>query len=236
MTRRRVLAVVGVALALALVLAWNLSPSMQDVQTRVAQRAHLEHVPLLESGAVPPLLAEAVISIEDERFYQDHGIDIVGIVRAALFDATKRCLCEGGSTIDEQLVKDIYLGGDDHGPSKLMDLLLAVKLQTKLSKPVILADYVSTITTGPNLYGVAAAACAYYGKTLDQLTLPEDALIAGLTQDPALYDPLVHPHAAAARRQEVLVAMLSEGYITSQAASAAANAAIAGTPGTSCAA
>jgi len=207
----------------ALVVAWNLAPSVSDVQTRVDRQAGGEHVPTLMSGEVPPLLAEAVISIEDERFYQHHGLDVVGIARSVLYDVSRHCLCEGGSTIDQQLVKNVYLDGSDRGLNKLTDMILAVKLQTVLKKPTILADYLSIITTGPGRYGVAAAACAYYHAPLSRLTLAEDALLAGLTQDPALYDPLLHPAAATARRREVLTAMVSEGYVTSSDANLASS-------------
>ncbi|MGH7862432.1 MAG: transglycosylase domain-containing protein [Candidatus Dormibacteraceae bacterium] len=232
MRRLPVLILLGVLVAL--VVAWNLAPSVSDAQARVDKQARVEHVPTLMSGEVPPLLAEAVISIEDERFYQHHGLDVVGIARSLLYDVSRHCLCEGGSTIDQQLVKNVYLDGSDRGLNKLTDMILAVKLQTVLKKPTILADYLSIITTGPDRYGVAAAACAYYHTRLSRLTLAEDALVAGLTQDPALYDPLLHPAAAKARRREVLTAMVSEGYITRADANLASSQPIAVTGAGAC--
>src|SRR5207237_235607 len=130
----------------------------------------------------PAQLAEAVVAIEDERFYQHHGIDSVGLGRAVLYDATNLCLCQGGSTVTEQLVKDVFLGGSDRGYNKLQDMVLALKVERVLTKKQIMADYLSEITTGFGRYGVAAAACAYFQAPLPELTLGQYALLAGMTQ------------------------------------------------------
>ncbi len=177
----------------------------------------LRGVALLAPNEIPPRLAQAIVATEDERFYQHHGIDTIGIGRAALFDAAHRCWCQGASTITQQLVKDIYLHGSDRGFNKVVDAAVALKVEFVITKPQILADYLSEIPTGPGLYGIQEASCVYFGASPGRLGLADDALLAGLAQAPSAYDPLQHPHAAATRRNEVLQAMLSDGYATKAA-------------------
>jgi membrane peptidoglycan carboxypeptidase len=131
------------------------------------------------------------------------------------------CLCQGGSTITEQLVKDVYLGGSDRGRNKVYDMVLALKAERILSKSRIMADYLSEITTGFGLYGVTAAACAYFRAPLQGLTLGQYALLAGVTQAPSYYDPTVNPDAAQERRSEVLAQMVADHYVTAAQAQTA---------------
>jgi membrane peptidoglycan carboxypeptidase len=205
----------------SLVTMWVLTPPGDDVQQRVHARADALGVALLSPDGIPPLLANAVIATEDERFYQHHGIDSIGLGRAFLYDATNFCLCQGGSTITEQLVKDVYLGGSDRGYNKLEDLVIALKVERVIDKRQILADYLSVITTGLNRYGVSSAACAYFHAPLGSLTLGQYALLAGVTQAPSFYDPTVDPQAAATRRSHVLSAMVADHMITTAQADAA---------------
>jgi membrane peptidoglycan carboxypeptidase len=207
----------------SLVTMWVLTPPADGVQQRVQARANTLGVVLLTPDAIPPQLADAVIATEDERFYQHHGIDSIGLGRAFLYDVTNFCLCQGGSTITEQLVKDVYLGGSDRGYNKLEDLVIALKVERVIDKRTILADYLSVITTGLNRYGVSSAACAYFHAPLQSLTLGQYALLAGVTQAPSFYDPTVDPEAAATRRSHVLSAMVADQMIT-PAQAAAANA------------
>jgi penicillin-binding protein 1A len=214
-----VLAVVAVAGSLAL---WVLSPSASDLQGRVDAQAALHGVPRLQPGEVPPLLAEAIVATEDERFYQHHGIDVIGLGRALLYDVTHLCSCQGGSTITQQLVKDLYLNGSDSGVMKLVDIALAFKVELQYSKQQILADYLSEVLAGDGVYGMPAAACADFGRPLAALDLGQIALLAGMPQAPSAYDPRFDPVAAAARRTEVLASMVSEGFVTPQEAATAA--------------
>jgi penicillin-binding protein 1A len=217
------LAAIVAAVAPSLITMWVFTPPASDVQQRVVARADILGVVVLKEDEVPTLLADAVVATEDERFYAHHGIDSIGLGRAILYDATNLCLCQGGSTITEQLVKDVYLGGSDRGYNKLQDLVLALKVEQVLGKRQIMADYLSVITTGLNRYGVSSAACTYFHTPLRSLTLGQYALLAGVTQAPSLYDPTVDPEAAATRRGHVLAAMVSDKVI-SQAQAAAANA------------
>jgi penicillin-binding protein 1A len=189
---------------------------------------------MLREDEVPPMLAQAVVATEDERFYSHHGIDSIGLGRAVLYDVTNFCLCQGGSTITEQLVKDVYLNGSDRGYNKLEDMMLALKAEQVLSKGQIMADYLSEITTGLNRYGVSAAACAYFKTPLNSLTLGQYALLAGVTQAPSLYDPTVDPQAASARRSHVLQAMVADHKITSAQATSAAAEPVVSTSGPGC--
>jgi membrane peptidoglycan carboxypeptidase len=227
------LAAIVAAVAPSLITMWVFTPPAADVQQRVAARADILGVAVLKEDEVPTLLADAVVATEDERFYAHHGIDSIGLGRAILYDATNLCLCQGGSTITEQLVKDVYLGGSDRGYNKLQDLVLALKVEQVIGKRQIMADYLSVITTGLNRYGVSSAACTYFHTPLPSLTLGQYALLAGVTQAPSLYDPTVDPEAAATRRSHVLAAMVSDKVI-SPAEAAAANAEPVLSPGRGC--
>lgn len=218
----------GLAIAIAAVLAvpsmatlWVWTPGGDDVQARVDALGAARGIGVLAPDQVPPQLSDAVVSIEDERFYQHHGIDSVGLARAILYDAANGCLCQGGSTITQQLVKEVYLGGSDAGYNKLEGMILALKVERVLTKQEILADYLSLITTGYGRHGVTQAACAYFHAPLDSLTLGQYALLAGVTQAPSRYDPTVDPEAAAQRRAQVLAQMVAEHHISAAEAKAA---------------
>jgi penicillin-binding protein 1A len=221
--RRRRCWRVGAALVVSVVagLGAALLPSPTDLQSRVQALVAARGDEMLQPPEVPPLLSDAVIATEDERFYGNHGIDPVSIGRALWFDASHRCLCQGGSTITEQLVKDVFLNGSDRGLAKAGDLAVALKVGLEMPKGQVLADYLSEIPTGRGLYGVPAAACVYFGQRIGELSLADDALLAGMAQAPSAYDPRFDPTAAIRRRAEVLAAMVSEGYVSSQQATEA---------------
>jgi len=217
-----VLAFLAALIAPVLSTLWISTPDVSDVQSRVISDTQAHHVVVLQPDAIPDLLAKAVVATEDERFYSHHGIDTIGLARAVLYDSANLCLCQGGSTITEQLVKELYLNGSDRGYDKVVDMVLALKVERLLSKGQIMADYLSDIPTGRNRYGVSAAACAYFHAPLADLSLGQYALLAGVTQAPSVYDPTVNPDAAINRRAQVLAAMVSENDITQAQASAAA--------------
>lgn len=213
-------------------LLWISTPSAADLQARVDRLLTAHHASLMRAAAIPPLLADAVIATEDERFYENHGIDLIGVGRALVYDVSHLCACQGGSTITEQLVKDVYLGGSDAGPTKLVDMVLALKVAFRYSKAQVLTDYLSEVPTGYGRYGMPNAACAYFHRPLGELDLGQLALLAGLPQAPSALDPLLHPAAALARRAQVLDAMVDDGYVTAaQAAAAAREPPVATAPG-----
>ncbi|MHB8590160.1 MAG: transglycosylase domain-containing protein [Candidatus Dormibacteraceae bacterium] len=228
------LAVIVAVLVPSVITASVLTPSAGDIQQRVFERTASLGVSMLKEDEVPPMLAQAVVATEDERFYSHHGIDSIGLGRALLYDAANLCLCQGGSTVTEQLAKDVYLGGSDRGYNKLEDLVLALKIEQVIGKRQIMADYLSVIPTGLNRYGVTAAACAYFHAPLGGLTLGQYALLAGVTQAPSLYDPTVDPGAAAMRRSHVLSAMLADGMISKGQAAAADSEQVLATSGSGC--
>ena len=213
--------VIAMLAAPSLLTLWVSTPSTTDIQQRVLAATRAHGVVLLGEDQVPTLLAQAVVATEDERFYQHHGMDTIGLGRAFLYDATHSCFCQGGSTITEQLVKDIYLGGSNEGYNKIVDIVMALKVEQVIGKKRIMADYLSEITTGLNRYGVSAAACDYFHKPLDRLTIGQYALLAGVTQAPSLYDPTIDPDLAKARRSSVLGAMVADKVITKEQAATA---------------
>jgi|SRR5579859_350959 len=216
-----VIAVLAAVVAPVVATLWVSTPDVSDVQARVAAVTRERGVALLRPDQVPDLLAYAVVATEDSRFYSHHGIDTVGLARAVLYDVTNHCFCEGGSTITQQLVKQLYLNGSDRGRDKITDMVLALKVEQVLSKRQIMADYLSEIATGLGRYGVDEAACAYFHTSLGNLTIGQYALLAGVTQAPSVYDPTVNPSAAELRRGDVLRDMVNEHYITAAQAAAA---------------
>jgi membrane peptidoglycan carboxypeptidase len=221
--RRLALGIVVVAAVLvsSAITLWASTPDPSDIHERVQGLTQSRGVPLLGENDVPPGLAEAVVAIEDERFYSHHGIDSIGLGRAILYDVTNLCLCQGGSTITAQLVKDVYLGGSDRGYNKVQDMVVALKVERILTKKQILAYYLSEITTGLGRYGMAEAACAYFHAPLHDLSLGQNSLLAGVIQAPSVYDPTVNPGLAAQRRAQVLAKMVANHLITPAQAQAA---------------
>jgi membrane peptidoglycan carboxypeptidase len=156
---------------------------------------------------VAPILIHAVLDTEDERFYEHGGIDLPSTIRALLSDSAGNNL-QGGSTITQQLVKQVYLTPQRKLSRKIREAVIANRLEKLYTKNQILDAYLNTIYLGSGAYGVEAAAKAYWSETAAQLTLPQAALLAGLIQAPSGYDPIADPAAARARRTQVLGRML----------------------------
>lgn len=168
-------------------------------------------VPLSE---VSPWLVRATIAIEDRRFYEHGAIDPEGIVRALWANVKAREVVQGGSTITQQLVRNLYISQERTLERKVKEACLAVKLDREWSKERILSTYLNQVYYGNLAYGVEAASQTYFSKPATRLTLREAALLAGLTQAPSAYNPLVEPELARERRDQVLAAMLDDGSIT----------------------
>jgi penicillin-binding protein 1A len=166
-------------------------------------------------------LPTATVAVEDRRYWQHGAIDYVGIARAAWTDITAGKAVQGGSTITQQLVRNLYTGDERTIQRKLKEACLAIKLSHKWSKQRILDDYLNTVPYGNHAYGVEAAAETYFSKHASQLSLVQAALLAGLPQAPSDYDPFHDPQAAIGRRDEVLAAMLTNGDITQRQYAAA---------------
>jgi penicillin-binding protein 1A len=169
----------------------------------------------LKLGQISPWLAKGTVAIEDRRFYHHGGLDYQGIARAAWSDLRAGRIVEGGSTITQELVRNLYIGNSQRTLSrKLKEACLANKLADVWTKNQILAAYLNEVFYGRHAYGAEAAAQTYFSEDADKLTLPQAALLAGLPQAPTTYDPASNPHGAKARRNEVLKAMFKNGYIT----------------------
>lgn len=165
-----------------------------------------------ELSEIPQWLICATIAIEDERFYEHPGVDLRGVARAIRENLTGRR--QGGSTITQQLARDIFLTRDPTITRKLQEMTLALRIERRFSKEEILGLYLNQICYGHRAYGVVAAADTFFGKRLDQLTLGECALIAGLAKNPQGYSPIDNPERSTLRRNLVLSKMLELGFIT----------------------
>jgi len=167
-------------------------------------------------GRVSPWMPKATVAIEDRRFYSHGGIDPQGIARAAWVDARARKAVEGGSTITQQLVRNLYISNERTLQRKLKEACLAIKLNDAWSKQRILETYLNQVYYGNLAYGIEAASQTYFSKPARALDLRQAALLAGLTQAPSAYDPFVESGKALARRDAVLEAMRDEGLITGE--------------------
>ena len=172
-------------------------------------------------ASVPDQLSEALIAIEDERFYQHHGIDSQGLLRALIADIYHRRALEGGSTLSQQLVKNLYLNHNDDGWRKPEDLVLALKAEAKFTKHQILESYLNSVYFGHGAYGIGEAAQVYFHMKPAQLDLARASMLAGLPQSPSFYDLYRNPCAARARHFAVLAQMVHDGYITERQRAAA---------------
>lgn len=173
-------------------------------------------------GAIPLQLRQAVLAIEDARFEEHHGIDLRGIARAVwLLGTSDRDRVPGGSTITQQVARNFFLSNEYSLTRKASEIFLALRLENELSKDEILALYLNKIFFGYRNYGVGAAADFYYGKTLDQLTLAESAMLASIPKFPSTGNPLTNPERALLRRNYVLQRMAELGWISAAERAAA---------------
>jgi penicillin-binding protein 1A len=164
--------------------------------------------------AISPWMAKATVAIEDRRFYDHGGIDPTAIVRAFVADVSAGHIVQGGSTITQELVRNLYLTRGQTLRRKVVEACLAIKLSRAWSKDRILTAYLNDVYYGNHAYGIEAAAETYFSVPAARLTLDQSALLAGLPQAPSYYDPLDNPSAALARRDEVLYALRRSGDIT----------------------
>ena len=171
---------------------------------------------------IPDLLKKGIIATEDRRYYDHGAVDIIGVARAFITNSMAGETLEGGSTIAQQTVKNIFLSNDRTMTRKLEELALAVQLERNYSKEEILELYLNTIYFGHGAYGVGEASRVYFGKEPKDLDLSQCAMLAGLPQAPSAYDPISHPQEGAKRMTTVLALMAQEGYITPEEAAKSA--------------
>jgi len=167
---------------------------------------------------LPPYVPNAVIAIEDRRFRSHYGVDPIGLIRAAAKNLVAGGVAEGGSTLTQQLAKNMFLTPERSLKRKVQEAILAVWLETKYSKDQILELYLNRVYFGAGAYGIEAAASRYFNVDARNLTLSQAALLAGVLPAPSRYAPNKHPDAARQRADLVLAAMTEEGYITPEQA------------------
>ncbi len=172
---------------------------------------------------LPDYVPQAVVAIEDRRFYRHHGIDPIGLSRAMVQNLIHRGVHQGGSTITQQLAKNLFLSRERTLKRKIQEAMLALWLEHHLSKDEILSAYLNRVYLGSGAYGIEAAAQRYFSVPANALNLPQSAMIAGLLKAPSHYSPLNNPEAAQQRTKLVLMAMQREGFITPGQAKIAQN-------------
>ncbi|MGB9330519.1 MAG: transglycosylase domain-containing protein, partial [Steroidobacteraceae bacterium] len=186
----------------------------------IAQIGEQRRIPVTYDQ-IPELVKHAFLAAEDERFFEHHGIDYFGVVRAVLVDVVSGDKSQGASTITMQAARNMFLSLDKTARRKLQETFVTYRMEHEFTKQEIFGLYLNVIFFGQRAYGVAAAAEAFFGKTLDKLDVAEAATIAGLPKAPSRYNPITDPQAATGRRAYVLRRMRELGYIDAATAEAA---------------
>jgi len=217
----RALAALVLVVAVLLGIAWIVTPSVDDAQQLVSAELATNGASALQ-GDVPENLAQALIATEDSRFEHHIGIDPIGAVRAAWGVLTGTD--EGGSTLDQQLAKNLYANGQQSTGDRIQSVVLALKLDATWSKDDLLRMYLDDGYYGHGLYGLTAATEGYFGVQPADLTWAQATLLAGLFQAPTAYDPFLHPDLAKQRQAHVLDRLVDVGTLTQDEADAIATA------------
>ncbi|MDR7418687.1 MAG: penicillin-binding protein 1A [Armatimonadota bacterium] len=186
-------------------------------------RENRQIVPLT---TIPPILRQAVLAMEDERFFTHRGVDPRGIIRALWRNVREGEVVEGGSTITQQLARNLFLTQERTISRKLSEVVLAVEIERRLTKEEILERYLNQVYFGQGAYGVEMAARVYFGKPVTAITLPEAALLAGLIRAPSVFSPYRNFELARRQQQIVLARMAASGYISTEEAARARTARI----------
>ncbi len=225
----------GGAVAMALLLALGLAlayPNLPDISGLTDYRPKLPMRVLSSDGVllgefgeerrsylpiqqIPKVMQEAVLAIEDARFYQHGGVDYLGVIRAGLANVGES-RSQGASTITMQVARNFYLSTEKTFTRKIYEILLALKIEAALPKEKILEIYMNQIFLGHRAHGFAAACEVYFGKPLDKITVAEAAMLAGLPKAPSAYNPINNPKRATIRQQYIIERMYETGYITEE--------------------
>jgi len=208
----KVVAVLVALFLAAVVLLYAFTPSASQA-TSLAEAQAAEHHIGYPGPPVPQYFAEALVATEDHRFYTDPGVDPLALIRVTASWITGHT-DGGGSTIDQQLAKNLYTSGDSSFPQIVEQVTLAVKLNRAYSRAEILRLYAEIAYYGHGYYGLQAASCGYFGRPPAQLTVVQAAMLAGAVNAPTYDDPLVYPARARARLVHVIDRMAAVGYLT----------------------
>lgn len=224
-----VLAVVLILYYAVVIAERNLPPldALTDYRPKVPLRIYTaDHVLIGEFGEerrrivrfdeIPDVMKQAVLAIEDYRFYDHGGVDLTGIVRASVANFAKGGSAQGASTITMQVARNFFLSSEKTYTRKLYEMLLAYKIESALTKDQILEVYMNQIYLGQRAYGFASAARVYFGKDLKDITLAQAAMLAGLPKAPSAYNPVVNPKRAKIRQEYILRRMRELRYISAE--------------------
>ncbi len=226
--------VVGLLVGVALAMAYPQLPDISDLadyRPKLSMRVYsVEGTQIGEFGEerrnltpfkdIPKVMKDAVLAIEDARFYQHGGVDYIGLLRASLANLG-RAKSQGASTITMQVARNVYLSSEKTFTRKIYEILLTTKLEHMLSKDQIFEIYLNQIYLGNRAYGFAAASEAYFGKPLKNVSIAEAAMLAGLPKAPSAYNPIANPKRARARQLYIIERMEENGFITKEQAAAA---------------
>lgn len=230
------IATVALLVMVAVAVAYPNMPdvsSLRDYQPKLPLRVYSADGVLLDEfgeerrsyvpyNEIPKHMKQAILAIEDARFYEHGGIDYVGVLRAGLANFS-RSKSQGASTITMQVARNVYLSSEKTFTRKIYEMVMAFRLEHTLTKDQILEIYLNQIYLGNRAYGFAAAAETYFGKSLRDITLAEAAMLAGLPKAPSLYNPIVNPNRARIRQVYILDRMVENNFITAAQAEAAKN-------------
>ncbi len=220
----KILLAIVLIFAAAVGLLVVLTPSAGQATALAQAQARAHHV-AYPGSPVPRYFAQALVATEDHRFNTDPGVDPLAMARVAVSWITGR-EDQGGSTIDQQLAKNLYTGGHSGFTRDIEQLAIAVKLNRAYSRAEILRLYAEVAYYGHGYYGLQAASCGYFGRQPDRLTLVQAAMLAGVVNAPTYDDPLIYPQQARSRLVHVLGRMAAVGYLTQAQETAALNASL----------
>ncbi|WP_172971152.1 transglycosylase domain-containing protein [Bacillus sp. THAF10] len=194
-------------------LVMDSTTTMMDEQGEEIATLFFENRDIVEINQIPKHVQQAFVAVEDSRFYEHRGIDLRAIGRAVYKDILARSKAEGGSTITQQLAKNIFLSNEKSWLRKTKEATIAINLERRYTKNEIMAMYLNQIYFGHGAYGVQAASELFFNKSVEDLTIEEGAMLAALPKAPNSYSPINHPDEAKARRDLVLNVMEKQGYL-----------------------
>ncbi|MED1600647.1 PBP1A family penicillin-binding protein [Alkalihalophilus marmarensis] len=197
-------------------LVMSATTSLVDEEGELLTKLYIENREIVSIDDIPDHVEQAFVAIEDARFYEHQGIDFRAIGRAVYRDILAGAKVEGGSTITQQLAKNVFLSNEKTWLRKTKEVMIAMNLERKYSKDEILEMYLNRIYFGHGAYGVQAASKLYFNKPVSELTVDEGALLAGLPKAPNSYSPISNPERSKQRRDVVLSVMEQRGYITAE--------------------
>lgn len=195
-------------------LVMNTASKLVDEEGQEITKLYLENRELIDITEVPNYVQQAFVAVEDQRFYQHHGIDMRAISRALYKDILAGGKVEGGSTITQQLAKNIFLTNDKTMLRKTKEAIIAINLEKRYSKSKLLEMYLNQVYFGHGAYGIKAAANLYFNKNVSDLTLEEGALLAGIPKAPSTYSPITNSEKSKERRNTILSLMGDQHYIS----------------------